>query len=240
MVRFGGTGRVVCPLWSAGSGRSSVHTATAEARISNINNGLLVFAGTFRTPDVIHLLNRGDGSDEAAGRALPLGIEHLQAEELAPGGHPRNRVELQLVERSPVDFSPPHQSDGRASAEVAGMRELLVAPPRCADQAELLRAFEVPVALLQGNIPQDRTILRQRSFSGLTVMVASTGLDNAVPTPQMNREVRFARRWCLRPPQCHADLQPQGLRQLRPGQPSGRRSPTHCHTRTSPARTCRP
>ncbi|MHB2167001.1 ABC transporter substrate-binding protein [Alsobacter sp. R-9] len=33
--------------------------------------------------------------------------------------------------------------------------------------------------------PQDRTILRQRSFSGLTVMVASTGLDNAVPTPQM-------------------------------------------------------
>jgi peptide/nickel transport system substrate-binding protein len=33
--------------------------------------------------------------------------------------------------------------------------------------------------------PQDRTILRQRSFSGLTNMVASTGLDNAVPTPQM-------------------------------------------------------
>ena len=33
--------------------------------------------------------------------------------------------------------------------------------------------------------PQDRTILRQRSFSGLTVMVCSTGLDNAVPTPQM-------------------------------------------------------
>jgi peptide/nickel transport system substrate-binding protein len=33
--------------------------------------------------------------------------------------------------------------------------------------------------------PQDRSILRQRSFSGLTVMVASTGLDNAVPTAQM-------------------------------------------------------
>jgi peptide/nickel transport system substrate-binding protein len=33
--------------------------------------------------------------------------------------------------------------------------------------------------------PQDRTILRQRSYSGLTVMVASGGLDNALPTPEM-------------------------------------------------------
>lgn len=33
--------------------------------------------------------------------------------------------------------------------------------------------------------PQDRTILRQRSFSGQTVMVASQGLDNAVPTALM-------------------------------------------------------
>lgn len=33
--------------------------------------------------------------------------------------------------------------------------------------------------------PQDRTILRQRSFAGQTVMVASQGLDNAVPTARM-------------------------------------------------------
>lgn len=31
----------------------------------------------------------------------------------------------------------------------AGMRELLVAPPRCADQAELLRAFDLPINLMQ-------------------------------------------------------------------------------------------
>ena len=30
--------------------------------------------------------------------------------------------------------------------------------------------------------PQDRTVLRNRSFAGLTVMVAAQGLDNAVPT----------------------------------------------------------
>ncbi|HEY8382831.1 MAG TPA: ABC transporter substrate-binding protein [Microvirga sp.] len=33
--------------------------------------------------------------------------------------------------------------------------------------------------------PQDRTVLRNRSFSGLTVMVASQGLDNAVPSAVM-------------------------------------------------------
>jgi peptide/nickel transport system substrate-binding protein len=33
--------------------------------------------------------------------------------------------------------------------------------------------------------PQDRTVLRNRSFAGQTVMVAMTGLDNAVPTPLM-------------------------------------------------------
>ena len=31
----------------------------------------------------------------------------------------------------------------------AGMRGALVAPPRCADQAELLRAFDLPIALMQ-------------------------------------------------------------------------------------------
>jgi peptide/nickel transport system substrate-binding protein len=33
--------------------------------------------------------------------------------------------------------------------------------------------------------PQDRTVLRNRSFAGLTVMVAAEGLDNAVPTAIM-------------------------------------------------------
>ncbi|MFO1147679.1 MAG: ABC transporter substrate-binding protein [Alsobacter sp.] len=33
--------------------------------------------------------------------------------------------------------------------------------------------------------PQDRTILRQRSYAGQTIMVASQGLDNAVPTALM-------------------------------------------------------
>ena len=36
-----------------------------------------------------------------------------------------------------------------APRTVAGMRGALVAPPRCADQAELLRAFDLPIALMQ-------------------------------------------------------------------------------------------
>ncbi|HZB62653.1 MAG TPA: ABC transporter substrate-binding protein, partial [Microvirga sp.] len=33
--------------------------------------------------------------------------------------------------------------------------------------------------------PQDRTVLRNRSFAGLTVMVAAPGIDNAIPTALM-------------------------------------------------------
>jgi peptide/nickel transport system substrate-binding protein len=33
--------------------------------------------------------------------------------------------------------------------------------------------------------PQDRTVLRNRSYAGLTVMVAAPGLDNAIPTALM-------------------------------------------------------
>ena len=36
-----------------------------------------------------------------------------------------------------------------ALPDVAAMRDRLVAPRRCADQAELLRAFDLPIALLQ-------------------------------------------------------------------------------------------
>lgn len=33
--------------------------------------------------------------------------------------------------------------------------------------------------------PQDRTVMRNRAFSGVSVMVASIGIDNAIPTPIM-------------------------------------------------------
>ena len=33
--------------------------------------------------------------------------------------------------------------------------------------------------------PQDRTVLRNRSYAGLTIMVAAPGLDNAIPTAIM-------------------------------------------------------
>lgn len=36
-----------------------------------------------------------------------------------------------------------------APLDIAGMRARLVAPPRCTDQAELLRAFDLPILLLQ-------------------------------------------------------------------------------------------
>jgi len=39
--------------------------------------------------------------------------------------------------------------DVDAPRDPAGMRSRLVAPPRCTDQAELLRAFDLPIALLQ-------------------------------------------------------------------------------------------
>lgn len=40
--------------------------------------------------------------------------------------------------------------------DLAAMRERLVAPRRCADQAELLRAFDLPIALLQGTAALER------------------------------------------------------------------------------------
>ena len=52
---------------------------------------------------------------------------------------------------------------------VRAMRRRLVAPPRCADQAELLRAFDLPIALLQ-----DEQAL-ERSARELVVDVASDG-----------------------------------------------------------------
>jgi peptide/nickel transport system substrate-binding protein len=53
------------------------------------------------------------------------------------------------------------------------------------DALELITEFWRDVGVKLFMKPQDRGILRQRSYSGQTVMVASTGLDNAVPTPLM-------------------------------------------------------
>jgi ABC-type transport system substrate-binding protein len=72
--------------------------------------------------------------------------------------------------------------------------------------------------------PQDRAILRQRAYAGQTIMVASPGLDNAIPTPIMppgelhrsgrtiipgpngasmrKRAARSANRWTCRKPNC--------------------------------------
>ena len=43
-----------------------------------------------------------------------------------------------------------------APRDWAGMRTALVAPERCADQADLLRAFDLPIALLQDAEALDR------------------------------------------------------------------------------------
>ncbi|GGH11839.1 peptide ABC transporter substrate-binding protein [Alsobacter metallidurans] len=53
------------------------------------------------------------------------------------------------------------------------------------DALQLITEFWRDVGVKLFMKPQDRGILRQRSFSGQTVMVAATGLDNAVPTAMM-------------------------------------------------------
>jgi len=63
-------------------------------------------------------------------------------------------------------------------ADVEAMRRRLVAPPRCADQAELLRAFALPVALLQD------TEALERASAELVEDVAAEGTTYA--------EVRWA------------------------------------------------
>lgn len=53
------------------------------------------------------------------------------------------------------------------------------------DALELITEFWREVGIKLFIKPQDRTILRNRVYSGLTVMTAAQGLDNAVPTPIM-------------------------------------------------------
>lgn len=53
------------------------------------------------------------------------------------------------------------------------------------DTLELITEFWREVGVKLFIKPQDRTILRNRAYEGQTIMVASQGLDNAIPTAEM-------------------------------------------------------
>lgn len=53
------------------------------------------------------------------------------------------------------------------------------------DTLELVTEFWREVGVKLFIKPQERTILRNRAYAGNTVMVATAGLDNAIPTPEM-------------------------------------------------------
>jgi peptide/nickel transport system substrate-binding protein len=88
--------------------------------------------------------------------------------------------EIGLTERDALGFR--KLPDGRTLeiiAEVDGESGDLV------DALQLVSEMFRDVGIKLFVKPQDRTILRQRAYSGQTILVASTGLDNAIPTPLM-------------------------------------------------------
>lgn len=87
-------------------------------------------------------------------RAMPKAELHLHLD-----GSLRPETALDLAHRRGVEWAaapdglPEERLTGRSPddlpTQLAQMRARLVAPPRCLDQADLLRAFDLPVALLQ-------------------------------------------------------------------------------------------
>jgi len=75
--------------------------------------------------------------------AMPKAELHLHLD-----GSLRPATALALARERTVDDLP---------SDLAAMRDRLVAPRRCADQAELLRAFDLPIALLQDAEALERT-----------------------------------------------------------------------------------
>ncbi|ALA18791.1 MULTISPECIES: ABC transporter substrate-binding protein [unclassified Chelatococcus] len=63
--------------------------------------------------------------------------------------------------------------------EVEGDMTMLV------DTLQLIGEFWREIGVKLFIKPQDRTVLRNRAYSGLPVMTAAPGLDNAIPTPAM-------------------------------------------------------
>ena len=88
-------------------------------------------------------MHPSDASLRAWLQAMPKAELHLHLD-----GSLRPATALELARERRLDDLP---------ADEAAMRDRLVAPRRCADQAELLRAFDLPIALLQDAAALERT-----------------------------------------------------------------------------------
>lgn len=128
------------------------------------------------------LFGLGYASDNTVARASPLHDAALAKRNIAYDLKQANRLldELGLTKRDSLGTR--LLPDGRP-AEV-----LVEVNGSDADMLDCLQLIaetwrDIGIRLIAK--PQDRSILRQRSYTGLTVMVMSTGLDNALATPAM-------------------------------------------------------